>query len=289
MKNLPMIAGALYCEPWMVRGDVHAEFSRQFREYLAGKMEVKEPADVMGADDPTGPYRVNQRGEKMFFQPQIEKAGGVAYRSIEGVIGKHLSLFEMSCYGGCDLAILEQQLANVRDDDEIETLILNFNTPGGRAQGVERAAKCIREVSDAGKNVVGFTDTCCASAGYFLAAACDEFFAEEDAIVGSISTICAGIDDSRAWEMEGLKLELFATGKLKAVGHPGKSWTEEERQFLRDRSQVVDDVFKGFVRTHRNIADEHMEGAHWYARNAPPGLIDGHAGSIREIIAAALK
>jgi capsid assembly protease len=292
MRNLPMIAGALYCEPWMVRPEVHAQFSSQFRSLIDGKMNLTElrQEDVQGADDPAGPYRVNEfTGQKIYYQPQVEKANGVALLNVEGVIGKHLSLFEMSCYGGADLAIFEQQMANVRDDEDIHTLVLNFNTPGGRAQGVERAAQSIRAVSAAGKRTVGFTDTCCASAGYFMAAACDEFYAENDAIVGSISTICAGIDDSRMWEMEGLKLELFATGSLKAVGHPGKPWTEEERQFMRDRAAVVDNVFKGFCRERRGLSDEAMNGAHWYARNAPAGIIDGHVGTIREMIEAVMK
>lgn len=286
MRNLPLIAGALFCEPWQLLPEVYAEFTRQFQQVL----EHGSLLDSMAADDPVGnKWRNRWTDEEGFYHPQIEKGHGIAYRDCSGVIGKHLSNFEMSCYGGVDLAILEQQMANVRDDEEIHTLILNFNSPGGRAQGVESAALAIRSVADAGKRVIGYTDTCCASAAYFLAAACDELIAHPDAIVGSISTICVGVDSSKAWEMDGYKLELVATGKLKAVGQPGKAWTEEERQFLRDRAKVVDDVFKGFVRQHRGLSDDAMEGAHWYARAAPEGVIDGFAGKIEEVIQAAVR
>lgn len=284
MRNLPLIAGALFCEPWQILPDVYAEFTRQFQQVLDhGRL-----MDSMAADDPVGgKWRNRWSGEEGFYHPQIERGGGIAYRACDGVIGKHLSNFEMSCYGGVDLAILEEQMANVRDDKDVHTLILNFNSPGGRAQGVEQAALAIREVSDAGKRVIAYTDTCCASAAYFLAAACDELIAHKDAIVGSISTISMGIDSSEAWKMEGFKLELVATGKLKAVGQPGKAWTEEERQFLRDRAQVVDDLFKNFVRQHRSLSDEAMEGAHWYARAAPAQVVDGFARNIAEVIQAA--
>jgi ClpP class serine protease len=287
MKNLPLIAGALYLEPWCIRGDVHAELSRQFREYLkAGGL-----GDRQAANDPAGPTRGYDRaGKPVFYHEQVEISadGKVAYRLCEGMVGKHISNFEMACFGGLDLAVLEQQLENVRDDPKVQTLVLNFNTPGGRAQGVEQVAMAIREVSEAGKLVIGYTDTLCCSAGYFLAAACDQFFAQEDAIVGSISTICAGVDSSRAWEMEGLELKLVATGELKGLGTPGKQWTEAEMKFLEERAQVVDDVFKGFVRDRRKLDDSAMNGAHWYARKAPAGVIDGHAKNIQQVLEAAL-
>lgn len=304
MKNLPLIASALYLEPWFLRGDVHVDLSRQFREYLAGNLtadkalsdgrvpisDVCRLGDRSAANDPVGgKWRNRWTGEEGFYHPQVEVSEGIAYLKCEGMIGKHLSNFEMSCFGGIDLAILEKQMANVRDDKNVHTLILDLNTPGGRAQGCEAAALAIREVVDAGKRVVAYADTCCCSAGYFLASAASEFIVHQDAIIGSISTICAGVDDSRAWEMEGLKLKLVATGPLKAVGHPGREWSEDDMNFLRERAQVVDDVFKGFVRKHRGLDDAAMNGAHWYARAAPEGLCDGFGRNIEEVIRACVK
>jgi ClpP class serine protease len=274
MKSLPLIASSLYLEPWLIRPDIHADLSTRFRDYLA-------------AGDPVGPEWKNPRtGESGHYHPQVEVMDGCAFLKVEGIVGKKLSTLEILC-GGYDIALLQQQLANIRDDAGIEALVIEFDTPGGRAQGVEAAARSIREVSASGTRVIGYTDTCCCSAGYFMAAACDVFLADEDAMVGSISTICAGVDSSRQWEMEGLELKLVATGPLKAVGHPGKRWTEDEMEFLRQRAAVVDDAFKGFVRSRRRsrgMADEAMNGAHWYARAAPAGLVDGLRPSLNAVI-----
>jgi ClpP class serine protease len=87
--------------------------------------------------------------------------------------------------------------------------------------------------------------------------------------------------------MQGLELKLIATGPLKAVGHPGKRWSDEEMKFLQERAQVVDDAFKGFVRNRRapkGMADEAMNGAHWYARAAPAGIIDGLRPSLQSVL-----
>lgn len=279
MKSLPLIASSLYLEPWLIRPDIHADLSARFRDHLA-------------ATDPVGEEWKNARtGESGFFHPQVEVMDGVAYLKVEGIIGKKLSNLEMLC-GGYDIALLQKQLANIRDDDGIEALVMEFDTPGGRAQGVEAAARSIREVSASGTRVIGYTDTCCCSAGYFLMSACDLALADEDALVGSISTICAGVDSSRAWEMQGLELKLVATGPLKAVGHPGKRWTDEEMDFLRQRASVVDDAFKGFVRKHRapkGMADDAMSGAHWYARAAPEGIVDGLRPSLNAVLEEVLS
>lgn len=273
MKSLPLLASALYLEPWMIRPDIHASLSTQFRDYLA-------------AGDPVGPALKDRAGNETPLHPQVEVYDGVALLKVEGIVGKKLSTLEMLC-GGYDLAHLQQQLANIRDDETIDALVIEFDTPGGRAQGVEAAARSIREVSASGTRVIGYTDTCCCSAGYFLASACDDFMADEDALIGSISTICAGVDNSRQWEMAGLELKLVSTGPLKAIGTPGKRWTDEEMKFLQDRAAVVDDAFKTFVSTRRKprgMADEAMNGAHWYARAAPDGLHDGLRPSLNAVL-----
>jgi ClpP class serine protease len=276
MKQLPRIAASLYCEPWCIRPEVHASICQQFRDHLL-------------ADDPVGPRGYNYQTDRFeLLHPQIERIGDLALAKVHGIIGKHLSNMELQC-GGFDLDFFEQQMANVRDDDRIETLVIDFRTPGGRVTGVESAALAIREVADSGKKVIGYTSDCCCSAGYWLACACDEFYAEGSAIVGSISTLCAGVDSSRAWEIEGLELKLFATGELKAIGLPGKKWTEAEEAFMRERGEGVDRDFKGFVKARRGLSDDLLNGAHWYAKHAPPGVIDGQFRSLHDVLVAAMS
>lgn len=266
----PLIASKLYLEPWCCMPEVHASICAQFRSHVTG-------APRTGAADPVGPEWQNPfTGAKGFYHPQLVINQGMAYLPISGVIGKHLSSLEMEC-GGFDLGLLAKQMRNVADDPAIRTLVLDFNTPGGVALGVEAAAQAIREVSAAGIRVVGYTDYQCASAGYWLAAACDEFHAEGSAIVGSISTFCAGIDSHRMWEMAGLELKLFRTGDIKAIGHPGKAWTEEEENFMREKTIGIDTDFKSFVGGRRGLSAELMNGAYWYAKHAPAGLVDSTA------------
>ena len=272
MKQLPLIAGTLYCEPWGILPSAHASLSQQFRAHL------ERGRDLAAADSPVGTP----------FTPQIEVFGSVALARVHGIIGKHLSFIESAC-GGFDLETFEEQLGNVKDDPAIKTLVIDFRTPGGRVIGMESAALAIREVSESGKKVIGYTSELCASCGYWLACACDEFYAEGSAIVGSIATICAMVDSSRAWEMEGLELKLFTTGPLKAVGVEGKKWTKEDEEFVRQRMQGIDKDFKSFVSARRGLGDDLMTGAHWYAKHAPAGLIDGQFRTLQDVLEAVLS
>lgn len=263
----PLIAAKLYTQPWCILPEVHASICQQFHAHTGR-------APRADADDPVGPEWHNPwTGEKGHYHPQVQAVGPVAMLEVRGVIGKHLSNMEMEC-GGYDIGLLEQQMEKIHNDPSISAVVIYFNTPGGIALGVESAAKSIRRCADSGKKIYGYTDYQCASAGYWLASACDELHAEGSAIVGSISTFCAGIDSSRMFEMEGLQLKLFRTGELKAIGHPGKAWTEAEEAFMQEKADTIDADFKGFVRARRGLPDESMNGGFWYAKHAPAGLVD---------------
>ena len=276
--SYPLIAAKLFGETWCILPEVHESLCTQFRAHVAAKGAGMDPGDMQGAGDQVGPQR----------HPQVEVANGVALARVRGVLGKHLSGLDMMC-GGYDVGLLQRQMANIAEDPKVHTAVLWFDSPGGMVVGIEAAANSIRAVSDAGKRTIAYTDAYCASAAYWLACACDEIHAEGSAVVGSISTIALGVDSSKNWEMQGLERKVFATGDLKAVGVPGKKWTEAEEAFVRSRGEAIDGDFKGYVKKRRGLDDAVMNGAHWYAKHAPKGLVDSTAfGSIEEVLEAAM-
>ncbi len=265
--SYPHIAARLYEEPWLMYPGRYQEMCRAFEDAR------------QAADDPVGPKKRDFWSDqelKEYAHPQIEVMNGVALARVHGVTGKGLSALAMSC-GGFDTGLFREQLANVAGDPAVRALVIDFHTPGGMAAGNLQVTTAIRAVADSGKRVIGYASGMCCSAGYFMASACDEFHAEPDAIVGSISTIMAGVDSSARWAKEGLELKLFSTGKFKATGMPGKKWTEEEEKNIWTRINQLDAEFKGYVQQRRGLPAEHMEGQWWYARHAPSGIVDSTA------------
>jgi signal peptide peptidase SppA len=255
-------------EPWLITTPKFEELSEALNAAIANKW-MPEAA----ADSPVGPRAAFSQG---YAHPQISVHRGVAFARIHGVMGRGLSALDMEC-GGFDTGMFREQLKLISEDSSVKALIIDFNTPGGMANGNMAVCKDLRAISESGVKIYAYVGLMCASAGYFVASACDEIHAHPDAIVGSISTIYSGIDSSKAFEMRGLKLELFATGKFKATGTPGKEWSDEERENIWSRIKPIDAEFKGFVAERRGLTADDMEGQWWYAKNAPPGVTDSTA------------
>jgi hypothetical protein len=174
-------------EPWLLTTPKFEELSEALNAAIANKW-MPEAA----ADSPVGPRAAFSQG---YAHPQISVHRGVAFARIHGVMGRGLSALDMEC-GGFDTGMFREQLKLISEDSSVKALIIDFNTPGGMANGNMAVCKDLRALSESGVKVYAYVGLMCASAGYFVASACDEIHAHPDAIVGSISTIYSGIDSS---------------------------------------------------------------------------------------------
>lgn len=265
------IASAFYGEPWLILPSVHAEIgsilaprikSGAIAEDMAAAMQQKTPA-------PQG----------------VEIQDGIAFLRMGGVIGKHLSMME-SCYGGYDLSLYERQMLELKHRDDVHTIIVELDSPGGRAVGVHEAAVLGAEIASE-KRLVGYINTQAASACYYAAAPFTEIYAGETATVGSIGCYSAFLDQSRALEMDGLKLEVFSTGELKHVGMPGTSLSATQRQFLQDRVAKLGGKFKAFVKEHRpHVSEGALNGSFMTGEEGlAAGLVDGLYPTLSHMLA----
>jgi len=105
----------------------------------------------------------------------------LAILSINGVILKNGG---MCAYGTIDyMAALEE----IKDNNNIHTLILDIDSGGGTVAGTETFANYLSEYP---KKVVAFVSDMCASAAYWIASSAEEIYISgESASVGSIGTM----------------------------------------------------------------------------------------------------
>lgn len=263
MNNIHLTA--MLQQPWLLMGD-------HFRALL----------DLHSATSPVG-----EKYDGEYIHPQVEIYNGVAYLPIRGMLMKGASLCDQLFFGCYDVDLLSQQIQNLAEDPNVKRVLLHIDSPGGAAIGIGEVAAQIHALQSVGKTVWGYSDGFCASAGYYFAAACGKFFASPSAQVGSISTYAAGVDSSKNWEQNGLERIIYRTGELKAVGIPGKPWTDEEKAAMKERVDHIDGEFKGFIRAHRPaVTEETMNGNHWYAKHAPAGLHDGLVNNVTTLLEA---
>jgi ClpP class serine protease len=275
---LSNILSKFYSDPWLIRPDKHAQLGQALQSYITSRgsgdelLRPREQAAVYssGAAAPLG----------------VEIQDGFAILRISGVIGKHLSMMEMECGGGYDIALLERQAMELQDRADVHTVVMCINSPGGHAAGVADTAMILRELAEV-KRLVAYCDLEADSAGYYLAAAADEIYAPSTGMVGSISAYIALVDQSRAWEREGMKLEVFTDGDLKLIGMPGKPVLEQEREFLENRVAAVGARFKSFIRSRRPLVSEDAMQGQWFDGDVAVeiGLLDGTFPSLTHCLA----
>lgn len=213
-------------------------------------------------------------------------APGVAVIFASGVLGKHLSAMEEDCAGGLSVDKLQAALSAAAADPAIGTIVLHLDTPGGVVTGIPETRDLVRRISSS-KTIVAYCDSLCASAGYWIASACDYIYATRSADLGSIGVYSALLDLTVHYAQEGVKVELFKQGAYKAAGFPGTSLTDEQRAEIQSGVDDLASQFKADVRESRpQVEASAMEGQCLMGISAvKAGLADVIVADLAEVLA----
>lgn len=268
MKALPHLFAKLFASPLMLHAPARSALEHGLLTHMGlvgGAGVVPLQAGPVG--EPGKPMEswlqyhqdVKATEEKLRLDDVLTIVGPVAVVKIHGVIDKVLTQFEMNCYGGCDLADVDKALAIAAADPRVRYVVLDIHSPGGSVTGTPETALRVAALRQS-KEVHAYTSTLCCSAAYYIASQADVITAAPSAWVGSIGVYMALLDETRALEMEGLKVELIKAGRLKAMGASFKALTDEERVFLQASVDRTWKEFKTVATALRPIAEEDMQG-----------------------------
>lgn len=188
---------------------------------------------------------------------------GIALVDVSGPIVKGYDALTCWCWGMMSSDRLADACKELAARADVYAVVFKFHSPGGMAQGTPETSAQIKALSMV-KTTVAFTDTMCCSAAYWMACQCGAVVATMTADVGSIGTYAAFYDYTGMLEKEGIKLELFARGKYKAMGIAGKPLTDEQRAFMDADIDRMNERFLSAVRAARpGVSDETMQGQ-WF-------------------------
>ena len=232
-------------------------------------------ATLVAVDDDDAP------GDEMDDYTFAE-AGGVAIIPVAGVIGHKLGPVA-KMLGAVDAPEVVAAVELAADDDDVDTIILDIDSPGGTVAGVPELAETVEAVQASGtKKIYAYTDSQMASAAYWLAAGANGIFAAPSADVGSIGVYLPVVDSSAALAEQGVQIEIFKSGKYKAAGFPGVALDEEVRKHLQLEVMDTYNEFAGFVKKFRpELSYDSLQGQTFTGRRAADiGMIDGEAKSL---------
>ena len=192
--------------------------------------------------------------------------------------------------GGNSLA---RELAEVREDDSIEAVVLRVNSPGGSALASDVIWREM-ELLKAEKPVVVSMGSYAASGGYYISAPADVIVADRMTLTGSIGVFGMFLDYSGALKNKlGITVDGVQSNASAGMGE-FKPLTPAERACIMRGVDKVYDTFTSYVAKGRNLPIEKVldiaGGRVWSGEDALGiGLIDTYGGLKTAIALAADK
>ena len=243
------------------------------------KVANLSPTDLKAGDD------LEDMMEMLFGpKPMMIKSGDLAIIPVKGVIGSGLTELE-KMMGATDIEDIQEMLEDAERDPGVETIILDFDTPGGTVTGVPEMAARIRACK---KRTIGWTCKQSCSAGMWLMSQCDEVYVSPSSIVGSIGVYIPIYDMKAAYAEEGITVDLIKAGWAKGAGYTGTSMTPEQRKLFQDDVDEMHQWFIGDVKAVRTFADEaDMQGQCWSGKKgAEKSLVSGLLNTFDDLLIA---
>jgi protease-4 len=166
----------------------------------------------------------------------FEELGNIAVIPIEGVIVSGDGFGR----GSVNSADLVDFLKDAEEDNSIEAVILEINSPGGSAVGSDEVSTQIKKME---KPVVALIREVGASGGYWIASATDHIVANRMSITGSIGVISSYLEFSGLMEKYGVGYERLVAGEYKDMGTPLRELKEDEKEILQAKLDRIHTFF----------------------------------------------
>ena len=219
--------------------------------------------------------------------PLLNVEDGIGTISIEGPILRKPDLFARIFMGATDSEEIGSALLEASGRDDIRAVFLDIDSPGGTVAGTPELGSAVAALNER-KPVYAFSSGLMCSAAYWIASQARAIYATPSARVGSIGVVQAVIDDSARLHAAGIKVEVFAVGKYKAMGAPGTPLTDEQRELLRSNlAETARDFHAAVLSKGRKIPAEAMEGQAFSGRQAQrfnlAGMVPDRADAMRRL------
>lgn len=263
------ILQALALEPWAMQ-----------QEKLSAVCEVVASRIIAG--NPVDAKFTAAQDRKVAAQ-----SGNVGVIPIHGVVGNRMSMVSNSS-GGFSAEMAAAQFKAMLSNDDVKTIILDIDSPGGAVSGVPELHAAIMAGRGV-KPIIAHVNALAASAAYWIASAADEIVVTPSGTVGSVGVYTMHQDISGYLEKEGIKMSIFDEGDFKTEGHPYGPLSEEAQEVIQSRvkeayEMFVNDLAKGRGVDAKTVLDNYGQGRAFGAKEAIKRGMADRIGTFEETI-----
>lgn len=217
-----------------------------FERVIRGeRVRDEELVDAMGSPESASPGAELQAQAAalgpLLFPPVARGRKSTALVSMRGTA---LYDLEVQPFAFSTL-LLAQSINALAQNEEVGTIVLDIDSPGGVITGVPEAADAIWAARKHGKHVVALVNPLAASAAYWLASQADEIVAVPSGEVGAIGVFILHADCSHMMEEMGVKHTFIFAGEHKTEGNPLEPLSPDAQEHMQSQ---VDLIYRGFIK-----------------------------------------
>ncbi|MBI9092806.1 MAG: S49 family peptidase [Desulfobacterium sp.] len=218
-----------------------------------------------------------KRAQRLERAWTVKKRDNVAIMAIHGAISRYDSFLNW-IRGGTALEDLALDLKTALDSPEVKAIILDVDSPGGEAAGINEFAEMIQAAK---KPVVAYVGNQAASAALWIASAADEVMVNQTAELGSLGVVFGYRPD------ESKIVEIVSTASPKKRLDPG---SKEGKAEIQGRADDLADIFIAQVAKYRKttvdkVKSDFGQGGMMIASKAIKAGMADRYGSLEGLIA----
>ncbi|HDQ4153211.1 TPA: S49 family peptidase [Pseudomonas aeruginosa] len=195
---------------------------------------------------------VTREGERLNKARTVTVRNGVAIVPVTGPIFRYANLFtEIS--GATSTQVLATDIQRALDDPAVRSIVLNIDSPGGVASGINELAELVYEGRKR-KRIVTYAGGYLASAAYWIGSAAEEIVIDETAMAGSIGVIVEAVAQPDGPD----KPKRYQVVSRNAPNKRPDVTTEEGRKKIGETVDALAEVFENKVARNLGVAAERI-------------------------------
>ncbi|MCP4989343.1 MAG: S49 family peptidase [Colwellia sp.] len=213
------------------------------------------------------------------LSPDIQIIDNVGVLRIEGVITQKADIFTM-LFGGATLDTLTNDFNTLLDNEGIDTIVLDIDSPGGTVSGVQDFANLVFDARNQ-KKIITISSSIMTSAAMWIGAAAEHVLISGGTVTtGSIGVLTTHVDTSVMESDLGIKTTEITAGKYKRIASTHSPLTDVGRSELQSQVDKIYEAFIDDVARFRGVSEQEVrsvmaDGKIFIGDNAiKAGLVD---------------
>lgn len=218
-----------------------------------------------------------------FDRPEEEDRKPFVYQDGVAVIPIHGTVMNRCNYSWgfvTGYQFIRRMMNAALDDDDVELIVFDVDSPGGEAAGCFELAREIM-ASRRVKPSLAMVDSLAASGGMALAAGASAIYAIPSARIGSIGVYRMHISYEDALKQQGIKVTFAKAGDHKVDGHPYADLPPEVLKEWEEAAGKTWDDFIQLVAEARDLSDEEVRGTQARVYRADEALDKGLIDAVK--------